>query len=229
MSDYAVKINALLAKAASTTSEAERDAFTEKAESLMVKWGIDDAMLDAASRRDKARKRVPIEERRYSTEGRSAALMGELAALVAPGIAPVRALISRGRPVWWCIGYADDLARVEMYIPNVIEQARAAWRAHLRDNPYHPNDRGRARTSFYLHFGEVVRQRFVALFRKAQEDDTSSGVLVVLTNRANDVDAKLAEMYPNLREARGRKLDSWAGLCGAQAGREASLAVGALQ
>jgi len=47
---YAQKIKAMLEKAASTTNPHERDAYQQRAERLMVKWGVSDAML--ASVRD---------------------------------------------------------------------------------------------------------------------------------------------------------------------------------
>ena len=123
---YATKIAALLAKAQSTDNAAEREALTEAAERLMVKWGVDDAMLDAAA---DSRTRAKIEQRRYRVEGTSAALLAELvASRVVAGLGPVRGLISRGSPYWWAVGYTDDLARVEMYVPHIVQQALAGSR-----------------------------------------------------------------------------------------------------
>jgi hypothetical protein len=51
-SEYARKIKALLAKANGTDNPHERDLYQERAERLMVKWGVSDAML--AQVRDEA-------------------------------------------------------------------------------------------------------------------------------------------------------------------------------
>lgn len=230
MSDYASKINALLAKADATTHEGERVAFTEAAERLMVKWGIDEAMLDDAAKREKAARGVQIEERRYTIAGPSGALLAELVgAQAARGVAPVRTLIVRGRPVWFAIGYTDDLARVELYVPHIVDQARDAWKRHLveRRGWYcDATDRNRARVAFLDAFGVTVQDRLGEVFRAAQD---ATGTALVLAGRADAVDAKHAELHPGIKTARQRR--SWdrdAAADGCSAGQRASLAAGAL-
>ena len=63
--DYAEKINALLAKADSTTHPEEREAFIKGAERLMVRWGVSDAMLEDAAQRDSGRTAQQVEQRRF--------------------------------------------------------------------------------------------------------------------------------------------------------------------
>lgn len=182
MSDYATKINALLAKASATTVAAERETFMEAAERLMVKWGVDDAMLLDAEQRAVKRARVQIEQRRYRVEGTSASLLAELvAARAAAGLGPIRGLISRGSHYWWAVGYTDDLARVEMYVPHIVRQARDAWKAHLRNYYFNQRDR----VAFFESFGWAVRHRLEAMFRA--EAAESSGAALVLAGRAEAV------------------------------------------
>ncbi len=229
MTNYAEKITALLAKAASTEHEAERDTFTEAAERLMVKWGVSDAMLADA---DTARRRAPstIETRRYYVPGTSGALLAELVAQrAAAGVGPVRCLYSHGRPVWWAIGYPDDLARVELYVPHVVTQARAAWKRHLRDShgaAWVDGGYASARVAFLSSFGWAVHGRLSELF--ATEAQATDGAALVLANREAQLDAHLSAEFPNVK-IRHRDTTNWAAAAaGYRAGQDATIAAGAL-
>ncbi len=229
--NYADRINALLAKAASSTHEAEREVFTEKAERLMVKWGIDDAMLTDAAKADKQRQRVAIEERRYTVEGPNGALLAELVASVAArGVGPIRTLISRGGRDWWAIGYTDDLARVELYVPHLVDEARLAWKQHLAEAVYnHDTLRNRARIAFLSSFGWAVKQRLDALFVEVTTTAGGTGELV-LANRSREVERELYRRNPLSRSVAARRTRDWsARLAGWSAGEAASLAAGALE
>lgn len=229
--NYADKINALLAKAVSSTHEAEREAFTEKAERLMVKWGIDDAMLTDAARADKQRKRVTIEERRYRVDGTSGALLAELVASVAAqGVGPVRTIISRGGREWWAIGYTDDLARVELYVPHIVTEARRAWKVHLSTVGYHDDTRrNRARIAFLSSFGWAVKQRLDGMFAEATHGDGGSADLAI-THRAGAVDEALHRLVPFTRSVPARRTrDHVARLAGWSAGEAVSLTAGLLE
>ena len=220
-SRYATKIAALLAKAQSTDSAAEREAFTEAAERLMVKWGVDDAMLDAAA--DSRAPRAKIEQRRYRVEGTSAALLAELvASRVVAGLGPMRGLISRGSPYWWAVGYTDDLARVEMYVPHIVRQARAGWKTHLRS--HYANERDRV--AFFDAFGWAVRGRLEKMFREeVPEPASGGGAALVIANRADAVDE-----FVNVPTARPRRAFGHTGAtAGYEAGMAADLSAGALE
>lgn len=229
--NYAARINALLAKAASSTHDAEREAFTEKAERLMVKWGIDDAMLSQAAQADKVRRRVAIEERRYTVTGTSGALLAELVASVAAcGVGPVRTLISRGTRDWWAVGYSDDLARVELYVPHIVEEARRAWKAHLVSARYGDDTvRNRARIAFLSSFGWAVKQRLDELFADVTATEDGSSALV-LVGRSDAVAEALRGMHPFARYVSARRTSSFSAReAGKSAGEAASLAAGALE
>ena len=230
MTNYAEKITALLAKAASTKHEAERDTFTEAAERLMVKWGVSDAMLADADQRDKARRAAPIETRRYHVPGTSGALLAELVAhRAAAGVGSVRCLYAHGQPVWWATGYPDDLARVELYVPHIVTQARAAWKRYLRDSygaAWVDGGYASARVAFLSSFGWAVYGRLSEMF--ATEAQATDGAALVLANRESQVDAHLSAKFPNIT-IRSRKVTNWAAsAAGYPAGQEATLAAGAL-
>ena len=230
MTNYAERITALLAKAASTEHEAERDTFTEAAERLMVKWGVSDAMLADA---DTARRRAPstIETRRYYVPGTSGALLAELvAARAGRGVGSVRCLYDHGRPVWWAIGYPDDLARVELYVPHVVTQARAAWKRHLRDSHgahWIGGGYASARVAFLSSFGWAVYGRLSELF--ATEAQATDGAALVLANREAQLDAHLAAEFPNVKVRADRDASNLAAsVAGYRAGQDVTLAAGAL-
>lgn len=228
MSEYATKINALLAKAASTEHDAERDTFTEAAERLMVKWGIDDVMLSRAEQQARESAKVPIEQRAYRVEGTNGKLLAELvAATVAMGIGPVRALIDRSSNRWWCVGYTDDLARVELYVPQLVEQARDAWSRYLaRTSFWSGTDRERAKRTFLATFGATVAARLEAMFREAA---TTTGLELALTRRTEHVQTELARLNPRLGRARRRTYyGPDVAAAGRAAGQQASITAGAL-
>lgn len=231
MTDYAAKINALLAKAASTPHDGERDSFTEAAERLMVKWGVSDAMLADADA-DTARRRAPstIETRRYYVSGTSGALLAELVATrAAAGVGPVRCLYSHGHPVWWATGYPDDLARVELYVPHIVTQARAAWKRHLRDSygaAWVDGGYASARVAFLSSFGWAVHGRLSDMF--ATEAQATGGAALVLANRESQVDAHLSAKFPNITIRNRKATNDVAAVAGYRAGQEATLAAGAL-
>ncbi len=227
MSEYATKINALLAKAASTEHDAERDTFTEAAERLMVKWGIDDVMLSRAEQQARESAKVPIEQRAYRVEGANGKLLAELvAATVAMGIGPVRALIDRSSNRWWCVGYTDDLARVELYVPQLVEQARDAWSRYLaRTSFWNGTDRERAKRTFLATFGATVAARLEAMFREA----ATTGLELALTRRTEHVQTELARLNPRLGRARRRTYHGPdVAAAGRAAGQQASITAGAL-
>ena len=180
-----------------------------------------DAMLDAAA--DSRAPRAKIEQRRYRVEGTSAALLAELvASRVVASLGPMRGLISRGSPYWWAVGYTDDLARVEMYVPHIVHQARAGWKTHLRS--YYANELDRV--AFFDAFGWAVRGRLEKMFREeVPEPASGGGAALVIANRADAVDE-----FVNVPTARPRRAFGHTGAtAGYEAGMAADLSAGALE
>lgn len=227
--DYAERIRALLATAESTTHDAERETFTEAAERLMVKWGVDDAMLAADKGSTYAAR---IETRRYHVAGTSGALLAELVATrAAMGVGPVRAMFAPGQRYWWAVGHTDDLARVELYVPHIVTQARAAWKQHLVEvriarGGYGP-DRDAARVSFLEGFAYAIHQRLADMFKA--ETATTGGAELALRDRGQDVDDYAAQAHGDVKTTRPRESRSLrASAAGIRAGNEADLSAGAL-
>lgn len=223
MSSYAEKINALLAKAEATQHEGERESFTEAAEKLMVKWGVSDAMLAAANDAKAQKTAVKIEQRRYEVGGTNSPLLAELvAATIARGLG-VRTLIRRGTSLWWAIGHTDDLARVELYVPHLIQQAHDAWKVYLKS---HYASRAN-RISFFTAFGYTVERRLEAMFKQVEDDDASGGTELVLANRAAKVDAFMGTIRYGVSRPR-TTYDSSAWMGGTAAGDAANISAGAV-
>lgn len=224
MTDYATKINALLAKATSTTHQAEAETFTQAAERLMVKWGIDEAMLSDAELRNKQRAGLIVERRKYLVDNPHGKLIARfVCSWTAEGIAPVRTLVYSAYPAWWAIGYPDDLARIELYMPHVIDEARDAWKRYLRTN-YADN---RDRIGFFKAFAYTVKNRFLAM--RTEEIAATGGAELVLASREAAVDAEFNRTHGNKKPLPGLAGSCLAAEAGRRAGLDASLYAGALE
>ena len=163
MSDYARKIEALLAKAASTNSAEERDAFEKAAERLIIKWGISDAELSAAREKKGAPASAVIMVTRSLAGvryGRALAMMG---AVVAEGIAPLKAFWDQRDRVqsFTVVGCEDDIHRAQQYLPYLEEAVVRDWKAWSTGRDFAtPNIRYRAMISFFLAWAHKVSRRF---------------------------------------------------------------------
>jgi len=217
--DYALIIRRLLDKAESTDSEAERDALTEKAEHLMVRWGV-----EAAESAEPGSAAEEIEERTWTVTGPSAHLLVRwVGPPVAHSVCPsVHILRWSGRAArWGAVGRPRDLDRIEMYAPRIMEQARSAWAIYRGQHTYDiASDRDRARRSFLCAFGCQVAQRLDDIFT----EETTTGYDLVLAEDDRAAEEYLAaEGIPKARRSSLRSWDNHAAGAGTQAGDEANL------
>lgn len=227
----AEKIQALLAQAASTTHEGEREVFTRKAEALMVKWGIEEAELEAAASKT-TRSAIIIESRCYTVPITGGVVLAECTATqIGQGIGTIRTLYSEGRPVYWMIGPTSDLDRAEMYMPSLLQQCADSWKVFLaarREEGYRYytiNERDRDRATFMRAYGSTVYQRLAELWQTEAATSTS-GALVV---RSEAVDAFMAEEYPNTRRSNKSNLGRAAAQVGGhRAGAAATISAGSV-
>lgn len=233
--DYANKIAGLLAKAedpAATPAEAE--AFSRKAEELMVKWGISDAMI-AAKRSGEEMRQEKIVEHRHKIHHRYYQAEVMLINSIAQGVGTVR-LLKRDEynhtSYVYLIGYESDLLRVETLWHSLWLQANTAMKKWWRE--YKQTAEGQARTKsslvfkdrreFLLSFGYAVRTRLRDMYRK-EEQAGEPGTAVALVDRGQQVNDALKQMYPHTKSSRGMQTSgSWAGhTAGSKAGKNADL------
>jgi hypothetical protein len=227
-SDIARKIRALLDKAENTTYPAEAEAATRKAAELMAAHRITEAMISAAApgNSDAITTRIIMLSRGPYVGARMDLLGGVARAF---GVRLVYTATWEGREVE-LLGFASDLASVEMLYTSLLLQATVAARQH--EVP-----RGHAavswRRGFLLGFADTVARRLKEVMteaaREAQSTVTSevTSVALVLADRNARVNAEYERRYHNLTRGRGHApVSQHAVMMGAVAGSRADIGRG---
>lgn len=195
--DILHKVRSLLAKAESTTFSEEAEALTAKAQQLMDRHAIDQAMLAASAPGASARPegRDVLLDPPYTRE--KAMLLGAVA----------RA--NRCRAVRWTgedratvVGFPEDQETVELLYTSLLVQATTAMlangdRAHTRTRRY--------RQSFLVAFSSRIGERLReadAEVVAAADAEHGGEVLPVLAGREVAVEDHLAREFPNLRHSK---------------------------
>lgn len=223
------KIRMLLAKAESTTFEAERDTFNAAAEKLMLRLGLDIAELEAGGR---VAEEEEIIEVRRTYPGNYSIVMVPFAADVAHGFGNVTVLArnvtgSLTRQVY-LIGFRSDVEMVTQLLDSLDLQVMSAlrvwqkenieWRRGLTDMERYIGHR-----SFITGFGGRVRTRLEEE-RKEVFSEASHGAELVLASRDDKVKDWVAANIPTVKGRGGsRKFDLQAMSAGAAAGEKANL------
>lgn len=232
---YAEKINALLTKAADpAATPAEAESYTAKAEHLMVKWGISDALLDA-KRKGQRKAAEKIIEKRVRLHGsfvRAEVSLGFAAGL---GLGNVRVLKSNGArgegtmvQYVWFIGYESDVNRAvtlfESLQLQVISARQHWWRTFDEKAHMTNNEQYLAKRQFIISFASTVQARLTAqrsaLVEEASKDKSTA---LVLVDRNEKVDEYLESNY-KVGKGRGINGGSYAAsTAGRAAGAKANL------
>lgn len=213
------KIQALLAKAESTTFEAERDAFLAKAQELMTKHAVEQWQLrQAGSVVEKPVNKLVM----YSTT--DANLPGKqqllLAACRAAGCEPVLAPRTKHQQHAYVIGYEVDVDFAELLYTSLLVQCMSSAPADIR--------RVKSRlTDFMLGYARTVRMRIEALGAEQDAQHTGSMALALI-DRSNDVKDAVGEVFPKLRTSKSvaRRSDFSAQAAGGAAGQRADISGG---
>ncbi|HEX3426071.1 MAG TPA: DUF2786 domain-containing protein, partial [Acidimicrobiales bacterium] len=190
------KVRALLAKAESTTFEEEADALTAKAQELMARHAIDQAMLE----RGNGRVDGPS-GRRIWVEDPYAWAKSRLLASVADA--------NRCRTVWdskfgfsTVFGFVGDLDIVEVLYTSLLVQATRAMTAAGSVKGLDGRSRTRSfRQSFMVSFAGRIWERLVAATQSATEaagEVHGEALLPVLAGRNAMVDEVVSEVFPHL-------------------------------
>jgi hypothetical protein len=190
------RVQALLAKAESTTFAEEADALVAKAQELMARYAIDDAVAQqrrGTGARPELRK-ITIESPYVSAKASLLAAIGR-----ANG---VKVVYNRAGEAT-VIGFAADLDILEVLFSSLLIQATSAM---LRVPRYEIGQQVRAfRHAFILAFAHRIGQRLAEARSAAVEEATAvnGGSLVPLFDaRRSAVDAVVKEAFPSLSTAR---------------------------
>lgn len=173
-------IQQMLAKAESTTPE-EAEALTEAAEKLMIKFGINQAMIDA--KRQKDSKPEEMITARVTFSGSYTAYQVRGMAAAASAFGTIRVLMQkRGKREsdLILIGYDSDVTQIKMLIESLILQSVVAmrdWWKNYPDRGYLTTQQGTmARRQFFASFGYGAADRIKSSLITATSETTGSEI-----------------------------------------------------
>ncbi len=225
-------IEALLAKAESTTPE-EAEALTAKAEALMIKYGIEAAVIAARRASGTGEPEQIVTRTLTFAAGRYATslMQGSYAVALAMSGGSVNAY----RTTWRksielvLVGFSDDLDQAELLINSLGLQAivaRDAWWKSYPSRKWLTQQEGFVeRRSFIEQFfrGAAARLKQERVIAETEAIDNEPGTAVALRDRKAAVDAHLMAM--GLRKGRGgsRSYGSAGGNAGYRAGQSANV------
>lgn len=206
------RVRALLAKAESSTFEAEAQAFTAKAHELMTRHSLEHALVtgpvsDAGPR-----------ARRFCVDDPYADAKSHLLAVIVHACRGTAVLLG-GLSMVTVVAFPDDLAQADVLFTSLLVQAQAALDQLSRDAPPGSRERTRGyRSSFLRGFAHRIGDRLeeAGAAAVADIDRASGGALVpVLAERGAAVAHQVAELHPRLRAKHvappADRLGWWAG------------------
>jgi hypothetical protein len=201
------RVRALLAKAESTDFPAEAEAYSAKAQELIVRHRIDEVLSADRAEVVPVARRIGVD---HPYESEKASLLDAVA----------RA--NQCHTVWspelgfsTVFGFGADIDAVELLHTSLLVQAN---RAMARDEPAKGRARVKAfRRSFLVAYAVRIGERLAQTSRR--EIDRHADLLPVLRGRDVQVREVLDEAFPRTVRARGSRVDS---LEGWESGRAAA-------
>lgn len=223
---YEEKILKLLAMAESTNFPEEAEGFTEAAERLMLKYSIDQAMIDQRRAQGGKKSDEPIVKKTMHFTGIYAGGFVMMGHYVASATGNLRTLKSKGydpatgkkAETLWIIGFESDVLQMETLIRSLQLQAMTAMGQWWKENKHtiHQSRGYIERRSFIISFGSGAGER-IRRSKKEVVKEAGTGAELAVIDRKKKVDEW---MNDNMRTSRGRG-GLTAGVRGSNAGREA--------
>lgn len=191
------RVRALLAQAESTSFEAEAETFTSKAQELMTRHAIDEALLDARA----ARSDAPI-TLRVAVDDPYADAKSLLAHKVASQTR-CRAVYDDVHALVSIVGLARDVAACEVLFTSLLVQASTAMHAAAAGASAGARTRSRGfRSSFWLAYAMRVGERLAEINQRIMHEvdaDFGGALVPVLAKRQARVDQAVDTMFGPLR------------------------------
>ncbi len=219
------KVRALLAKAESTTFDAEAEAFTAKAQELMARHRIDRAVLEADGHTERDE---PVGRRIGVTDP-----YADAKALLLGGVADAngcRAVWSKTLGFTTVFGFADELDGVEELFTSLLVQATGALRREgSKVDRTGASRTTRFRRSFLVAFAARVGQRLhdaVHETVEAASAETGAALVPMLAARDEAADAAATAAFPEMGSFSPSASDHEGWYKGTLFGDQAQLALG---
>ena len=204
------KIRALLSKAEASTFTEEADAFTSKAQDLMTRYAIDEALLeDSEGHSDVLTRRIHIDNPYAQAKVQLLSTVG--------GINRVRVIWDDHHGMATAVGMAIDLELVEMLFTSLLVQATRALTAAGNSRSTEGYQSGRLnrspsfRRAFLLAYANRIGERLETAGTAASTEATSSHgaeLVPVLARRAKAVDTTFDRLFPETRQMRAKQVDA---------------------
>ena len=199
-------IRALLAKAEATTFAEEADAFTAKAQDLMTRYAIDEALL--ADLDDG----IEIRSRRVQVDNPYAEAKAQLLDTVCR-VNRVKAIWDAEYAIVTIVGLPVDLELAEMLFLSLLVQAtRSMTEAGALASAGHRLDRKPSfRRAFLLAYAHRIGERLAGAGRQAQQAESAhrgAELLPVLARQSAAVEAEFARLFPDTTQGRAKQVDA---------------------
>ncbi|MEP6561877.1 MAG: DUF2786 domain-containing protein [Nakamurella sp.] len=226
------KIRALLSKAEATTFEEEAEALTTKAQDLMTRYAIDEALLEeSGGHGDVGARRIHIDNPYAQAKVQLLSTVGS---------------INRVRVVWddqhgmaTVVGMAVDMELVDLLFTSLLVQATRALaevgNTRINDGGYQSGRLNRSpsfRRAFLLAYATRIGERLAEAGERATADSSSSHgaeLVPVLARRAEEVDRRFDKMFPDTQEIRSKRVDARGWHAGRSAADRAVFAAGQVE
>ncbi|KAA0232140.1 MAG: DUF2786 domain-containing protein [Actinobacteria bacterium] len=207
------RIRSLLAKAESTTFEAEATALTAKAQELMTRHAIDAALVHGnatAGSQQPVALRIPVDPPYVDAKSLLLQTVAESGRC--------RAVFHTKLAMSTVVGFPADVAAVELLFTSLLVQAQSALAEAARRAPAGTRTRSQPyRSAFLLSYteriGDRLREINEAVFAEVESEHGSS-FLPVLRSRSATIDDYMQEKFGELASSRvrgGYDAAGWAG------------------
>lgn len=209
------RVRALLAKAESTTFPEEADALTAKAQDLISRHALDEAVLEA-----RAGTGAEVVARRVHVDNPYAAAKAQLLDAVGR-VNDVRLVWTDALGMATVVGHPHDLDRTELLFTSLLVQATRALAVATREVSA-KSFRRAFLLAYALRIGERLEQ--VRDGARGEAEQTYGAALVpVLAERSEAVEHAFNQMFPRLRTPRRTRVDALGWHAGRAAADEAEL------